>query len=86
MKIGTNTISNQNAMQVVEAGQRAILAGDCVIDLSGVLRCDTAAIACILAWMRTAHANGRKLQLVAVPNDLQSLAKLYGVHALINGA
>ncbi|HXW63620.1 MAG TPA: STAS domain-containing protein [Burkholderiaceae bacterium] len=86
MKIPTDTISNQNAMQVVEAGQSAILAGDCVIDFSGVLRCDTAAVACVLAWMRTAHANGRKLELIAVPKELQSLATLYGVHALINRA
>lgn len=84
MKIGIDTISNQNAMQVVEAGQSAILAGDCVIDFSGVRRCDTAAVACVLAWMRTAHAHGRKLQLLAVPAELQSLAKLYGVLPLID--
>jgi len=86
MKIDTDKITNQNAMQVIEAGQSALLAGDCVIDFSGVLRCDSAAVACVLAWSRLAHAQGRKLQLVAVPKELQSLATLYGVQALINSA
>ena len=86
MKIDTDTITNQNATQVLQMGQSALLAGDCVIDFSGVLRCDTAAVACVLAWLRAAHANGKKLQLVAVPKELQSLATLYGVKALVNGA
>jgi phospholipid transport system transporter-binding protein len=86
MKIDTDKITNQNAMQVIEAGQSALLAGDCVIDFSGVLRCDSAAVACVLAWSRLAHAQGRTLQLVAVPKELQSLATLYGVQALINSA
>jgi len=85
MRIDTDTITNQNAMQVVQAGQSALLAGDCVIDFSGVLRCDTAALACVLAWLRLAHANGKTLQLVAVPKELQSLATLYGVQALTSG-
>ena len=86
MKISTDTITNQNAMQVIEAGQSALLAGDSVIDFSGVLRCDSAAVACVLAWRRLAQAKGTKLQLVAVPKELQSLAALYGVQALINSA
>jgi len=86
MKIPTESITNRNAMQVVQAGQAAILAGDRVIDFSGVLRCDTSAVACVLAWMRLAYSNGGKLELVALPKDLRSLAKLYGVEALIDGA
>ena len=86
MKLDGDSITNQNATRVVQAGQAAILAGDRVIDFSGVLRCDTAAVACVLAWIRLAHASRSRLQLVAVPRDLRSLAKLYGVEALIDGA
>ncbi len=86
MKIAADTITNQNAMQVVQTGQSAIRAGDCVIDFSGVIRCDTAAVACVLAWLRVAHEMGTKLELLAVPDELRSLAKLYGVSALINAA
>ena len=85
MKIEVESITNQNAMRVVEAGTAAILGGDRVIDFSGVRRFDTAAVACVLAWIRLAHANGGRLELVAVPNELRSLAKLYGVQSLIDG-
>jgi phospholipid transport system transporter-binding protein len=86
MKLDTDSITNQNAARVVAAGQSAILAGDCVIDFSAVVRCDTAAVACVLEWIRLARARSRKLELLAVPKDLLSLAKLYGVEALIDGA
>jgi len=86
MKLDTDSITNQNAARIVEAGQAAILGGDLRIDFSAVVRCDTAAVACVLAWLRTARARNRKLELVAVPKDLLSLAKLYGVEALIAGA
>lgn len=86
MKLQSDSITNQNAARVVAAGQAAIGNGDLVIDFSAVVRCDTAAVACVLAWMRTARAGGKKLQLVAVPRDLLSLAKLYGVESLIQAA
>jgi len=85
MKLDFEAITNQNAMQVAEAGRTAILAGDRVIDFAGVLRCDTAALACILAWIRLARSRRCELELVALPKNLRSLAKLYGVQALIDG-
>jgi phospholipid transport system transporter-binding protein len=86
MKIDVDSITNQNAAQLVAAGEAAILGGDCVIDFSAVVHCDTSAVACVLAWIRTARARNRKLELLGVPKDLLSLAKLYGVQPLIDGA
>jgi len=83
MKLPTDTITNANAAHIVAQGEAAIRAGDLEIDFSGVVRCDTAAVACVLAWMRVAQAGGRKLVLRALPKDLVSLAKLYNVEALI---
>ncbi|SPJ17309.1 conserved hypothetical protein [Burkholderiales bacterium] len=85
MKLDTDSITNQNAAFIVEAGQAAIRGGDLVIDFSAVVRCDTAAVACVLAWIRLAQSSGKKLVLVALPKDLLSLAKLYGVETLIGG-
>ena len=85
MKLDTDSITNQNAAFIVEAGQAAIGGGDLVIDFSAVVRCDTAAVACVLAWIRLAQSSGKKLVLVALPKDLLSLAKLYGVETLIGG-
>jgi phospholipid transport system transporter-binding protein len=86
MKIPADTVNNLNAATIVEAGAAAIRGGDCTIDFSGVVRCDTAAVACVLAWMRIAQTSGRKLSLVALPRDLLSQAKLYGVDQLMDGA
>lgn len=85
MKLDTDSITNQNAALIVETGQAAIRGGDLVIDFSAVVRCDTAAVACVLAWIRIAQSSGKKLVLVALPKDLLSLAKLYGVETLIGG-
>ena len=86
MKLASDSITNQNASGIVAAGQAAIRGGDLVIDFSAVVRCDTAAVACVLAWMRVARAAGSRLQFVALPADLVSLARLYGVEALIQTA
>ena len=86
MKLQTDRITNLNAGTVVEAGAAAIRGGDCTIDFSGVQRCDTAALACVLAWTRIAQAAGRKLSLIAVPRDLVSLSQLYGVDHLLGAA
>jgi phospholipid transport system transporter-binding protein len=83
MQIQADAITNVNAAQVAGRVAAAIRAGDRRVDFTGVVRCDTAAIACVLAWMRIAHAAGGRLELIAVPPDLMSMAKLYGVAELV---
>ncbi len=86
MQIQADAITHVNAAQVVDRVATAIRAGDLCVDFTGVVRCDTSAIACVLAWMRIAHAAGRRLELIAVPPDLMSLARLYGVAELVTEA
>jgi len=83
MRIDAQAITNLNAAQVAGRISAAIRAGDYRVDFTGVVRCDTAAVACVLAWLRLARAAGRRLELHAVPDDLMSLARLYGVEALV---
>jgi len=83
VKLAVEAITNLNAVQVLRTGADAIRGGDAVIDFSAVTRCDSAAVACVLAWLRTARGAGRELRLVSVPPDLTSLARLYGVESLI---
>jgi len=85
VKIDAGFVTNQNAPAVVEAGRAAMHAGDFVIDFSGVTRCDTAAVACILEWHRAARAAKATLRLVGLPPEVHSLAKLYGVDGLVGG-
>jgi phospholipid transport system transporter-binding protein len=86
VKLEVDAITVSNAMSVRQAGRAAMQGGDRVIDFSRVARCDTSAVACVIAWLRAAHAQGSRLELVSVPKDLRSLARLYGVEALITGS
>lgn len=85
MDLDLESITNRNAARVVADGVAAIRAGDAVIDFSAVRRCDSAAVAAVLAWARAARESGRSLRLVAVPEDLRSLARLYGLDAIVDG-
>ncbi len=86
MKLDTDRITNVNANALLRAGETAILAGDANFDLSAVKRCDSSAVALLLAWQRAAQAAGRPFQVQSVPPSLRSLALLYGVESLIPGA
>jgi phospholipid transport system transporter-binding protein len=86
MRIETEHISSANAVQLLAQGRAAIDAGDLVIDLGAVKRCDSSAVALLLAWEREAKAVGKRLELRAVPANITSLATLYGVEALVTAA
>lgn len=64
-------------------GESAIANGAMVIDLAGVTDADSAAVALLLAWVRTAQAAGTGLSIVDAPDSIRSLATLYGVAELL---
>jgi phospholipid transport system transporter-binding protein len=84
VKVDVDRIVNANAAELLQAGEAAIRDGDSRFDLSSVTRCDSSAVALLLAWQRAAHARGLGLRLEGVPADLCSLATLYGVDLLIS--
>jgi phospholipid transport system transporter-binding protein len=85
MKLETDRIINTNAASLLQAGEAAIRGGDLRFDLSSVQRCDSSAVALLLAWQRAARAQGRQLELRGIPASLHSLATLYGVDSLLAG-
>jgi phospholipid transport system transporter-binding protein len=86
VKIETERIDNTNAASLLHSGQAAISSGDVRFDLSQVKRCDSSAVALVLAWERAARARGMRLELQGIPPSLHSLATLYGVDSLITVA
>ena len=84
MKIEATSITNATAGELLLEGEAAIARGEAAFDLSAVTEVDTAAIALLLGWQRQAQARGSRLQLVGVPADVASLAKLYGVDGLLD--
>jgi phospholipid transport system transporter-binding protein len=75
-----------NATAVLRDGLAAIAAGQPGIDVSGVTTVDSSAVATLLAWRRAAQQRGATLDFGVLPANLQSLAELYGVSALLHGA
>ncbi|MDE2428479.1 MAG: STAS domain-containing protein [Burkholderiales bacterium] len=72
-------LSQNTANEVVAAGIAAISAGESEFDLSGLARVDSSAVAVMIAWQRCALQQGKTLQFHAIPADLTSLVKLYGL-------
>lgn len=52
---------------------------DWKIDLAQVEAADSAAVSLLLGWLRNAQQHEAKLTFLNVPDDLRSLADLYGV-------
>lgn len=50
-----------------------------VVDLAQVEAADSAAVSLLLGWQRNAQRHDAKLTLANVPENLRSLADLYGV-------
>jgi phospholipid transport system transporter-binding protein len=49
------------------------------VDLAQVEAADSAAVSLLLAWLRNAQKHEAKLTFINVPDNLRSLAGLYGV-------
>lgn len=77
------SLTVDNASDVLAAGLQAIATGQVSIDLSALTTVDSSAVATLLAWQRAAQHSGRSLELGVLPANLQSLADLYGVSALL---
>ena len=52
---------------------------DLVVDLAQVEVVDSSAVSLMLAWLRAAQRSKVKLSFINVPENLQSLANMYGV-------
>lgn len=58
-------------------------AGSVVVDLSGVTEVDSSSISMLLQWLREAATRGHTLRVTGVPENMRSLATLYGVDELL---
>jgi len=78
---GDMTISQVEALLVQSSDLAS--AKSIEIDLASVTEVDTASISLLFEWLRNAHAHKVKLTFANFPQNLISLATLYGVVELI---
>lgn len=79
---GPLTIDTVSAL--FQCAERIPSGNEWVIDLGKVSTVDSAAVSLLLAWLRRAQSNQAKLVLINVPDNLVSLANLYGVAEPLN--
>ncbi len=66
-----------------EAGLQAIDRDGLTIDLAGVNAADSSALSLLLEWQRAAKARGFRLTYSGLPENLRSLAGVYGILDLL---
>lgn len=76
-------LTMRSAAAVLEEGRRLARTGALVVDLAEVTAADSAALALLLDWLRTARGAGQLLTLRNLPAGLLSLAALYDIEALL---
>ena len=79
--VGPMTIAG--ALELKSSGESAIGAGTSVVDLSQVTDVDSASLAVLFDWLRTAREQGVALSIAHPPESVRSLAQLYGVADLL---
>ena len=78
---GAMTLASAKAL--LESGSALLTRNDNVFDLSNVSEVDSSGLAVVFGWVRAASRQGRKVSLSNTPQNLLSLAALYGVTELL---
>jgi phospholipid transport system transporter-binding protein len=68
---------------IYEAGLQQLASEDLLVDFSKVEAVDSAAVSMLLGWSRAVQSKKRSLRVEGLPDDLLSLANLYGVAEML---
>jgi phospholipid transport system transporter-binding protein len=72
-----------NVAGLLEEARAALAGGVRAVDLGEVTELDSSLLAALLSWLREAKERGRALSFARLPQDLVTLAQLYGVAQLL---
>jgi len=76
-------ITMANAKVLLEEGASLVRDQDALFDFGQVEEVDSAAVSLMLAWLREAGLQQQSLRFTHLPENLKTLAALYGVLDLI---
>jgi phospholipid transport system transporter-binding protein len=71
------------AAALLAEGEAAIASTAPNFDLAAVTEMDSSCLAVVFGWMRAANAAGKSLRLLNPPQNMLSLAAVYGVADLL---
>ena len=78
------TLTHDSAKNALQAGLMRIAAGATEVDCAPLKQFDSSALAVLIAWQRAASERGAALTVANLPSGLASLARAYGVDALLS--
>jgi phospholipid transport system transporter-binding protein len=81
--VADGRLTMETVPSLFEAGLKHLASDDLRVDFSRVESVDSAAVSMLLGWTRAAQRNQRALHVKGLPEDLLSLARLYGVAELL---
>ncbi len=73
----------EKAREMLEAGSALIQRPETVFDLSRVKEVDSSGLTVVFGWVRAAKTQGKTARISNPPQNLLSLAELYGVTELL---
>jgi phospholipid transport system transporter-binding protein len=79
--LGSMTLDSAAAL--LAQGLAALDAGRTAFDLSGVSEVDSSGLAVLFGWQRAATVQGKTISILNPPQNLCSLADVYGVSGLL---
>jgi phospholipid transport system transporter-binding protein len=79
----TGNMTMDNAAGLLARGVAALAAGKTRFDLAEVADIDSSGLAVLFGWQRAAHVQGKTIAIDHPPNNLRSLADVYGVSELL---
>ena len=71
------------ASALLTEGSAALADTETLFDLTAVTDVDSSSIAVIFGWLRAAQQQGKAIRIVHPPQELLSLADVYGVTELL---
>ena len=71
------------AAALLAEGEAAIASNASAFDFAAVTDMDSSCLAVVFGWMRAATAGGKTLRFLNLPQNLLSLAAVYGVADLL---
>ena len=83
MAVLVDNLSFAHAKQSLQTGLDAIREGRFAFDLANVVHADSSGIAVMLAWQRAADSASGQVRFLNTPENILSLAALYGVTDLL---
>lgn len=79
----TGGMTLETASSLLVSGVSALSSGDPIFDLSAVSDIDSSGLAVLFGWQRAAQSQGKILRIASPPQNLISLAEVYGVTELL---